>query len=321
MNNPKLLKRRRFLELSGLSFAALPLIDLTKAITSDSTVGYNPICIFSEHFQWLDYREMGKLMNDVGFDGVNITVRNGGHVAPYDVERKLPEAVREIENYGLLTPMITTDILNVENDLTEPILKTASELGIQFYRMGHFRYDRYQPIVQQLDRMKEKVMKLAELNEKYKIKGNYQNFSGLEVGSSVWDIWYIMKDISSEWIGVQFDIKNAMVEGGKSWENDLLLVKDMVQSTVISDFNWVSGAKDVAYTEGVPIGEGMVDFSKYFKMFKKLNVGGPLTVNLDFPFYEEQPDQLKREKINASRKVLGMELRNLKNYLVSEGIR
>ena len=321
MTNSKQLDRRKFMKLSGVALTGVPFLPLMAKQTSTSELE-KPICIFSEHFQWLEYGEMGKLMNEVGFDGINITVRNGGHVAPYDVERKLPEALYKIRKYGIEVPMITTDILNAEDSLTEPVLKTASELGVKYYRMGHYRYDRNVPVVDQLEKIKEKMLRLAELNEKYQIKGNYQNFSGVEVGSSIWDIWYIIKDITSDWIGIQFDLRNAIVEGGKSWENDLVVVKDMIQSTVVRDFNWATGAKNTNYAKGVKLGEGIVDFPKYFQIFKKLNVEGPITVYLDFPFTNDENDQLlKSEKINSARVALAMELRNLKNYLSSEGIR
>ena len=36
------------------------------------------ISIFSKHLQWLDYKDMAKVLADLGFDGVDLTVRPPG---------------------------------------------------------------------------------------------------------------------------------------------------------------------------------------------------------------------------------------------------
>ncbi len=317
MSRKTQLKRRRFLKLSALVFTATPFMSFVRTRDSEKS-----ICIYSKNFQWLEYADLGKLMGEVGFDGINITVRNGGHVAPYDVERKLPEAIQAVQRFGVQVPIITTDILDAEDPLTEPILKTASELGVKYYRMGHYRYNGIQPIDQQIERIKEKMTKLAALNEKYQIKGNYQNVSGDEFGGSVWDVWYVLKDFQSQWIGVQFDLRNAIAEGEHSWVNDLNLVGKMVQSVVIRDFKWENSGNNSIYAKDVPIGDGIVDFSTYFKSYKGMNSDGPITIQMDYPLFNGQEDQLlEKEKVNIAKTELVKALRNLKNYLTSEGIR
>lgn len=38
------------------------------------------ICVFSKHFQWTDVSEMCAIAKELGFDGIDLTVRKGGHV-------------------------------------------------------------------------------------------------------------------------------------------------------------------------------------------------------------------------------------------------
>jgi L-ribulose-5-phosphate 3-epimerase len=40
------------------------------------------ICVFSKHLQWTDVKEAAAIARDIGFDGVDLTVRPGGHVLP-----------------------------------------------------------------------------------------------------------------------------------------------------------------------------------------------------------------------------------------------
>src|ERR1700722_5210151 len=68
------------------------------------------ICVFSKHFQWTNVQEAASIARDIGFDGVDPTVRNGGHVLPERVQADLPKAVETVRKAGLEVPMITTEI-------------------------------------------------------------------------------------------------------------------------------------------------------------------------------------------------------------------
>src|SRR5690606_12641509 len=96
--------------------------------------------IFSKVLQWLDYSEMADAAAEAGYEGIDLTVRPGGHVLPENVERDLPQAVKAIRKAGLGIPMITTSITSATDPLSERILKTAGGLGVRYYRMGWYRY-------------------------------------------------------------------------------------------------------------------------------------------------------------------------------------
>src|SRR6201996_6662050 len=98
------------------------------------------ICIFSKHLQWASISEAAAIARDIGFDGVDITVRADGHVAPERVETDLPAAVEAVHRAGLEVPMITTDIMNIQTPHADAVLKTANHLGIRNYRWGFVTY-------------------------------------------------------------------------------------------------------------------------------------------------------------------------------------
>ena len=64
------------------------------------------IHVFSKHLQWLDYRGMAEAAAEIGFDGVDLTVRPRGHVLPERVEDDLPRAVEAVRQAGLRVEMI-----------------------------------------------------------------------------------------------------------------------------------------------------------------------------------------------------------------------
>jgi sugar phosphate isomerase/epimerase len=278
------------------------------------------ISIFSKHLQWLDYNEMARALGEIGFDGVDLTVRPEGHVLPERVEQDLPKAAEAVAKAGKKIYMITTSIDNADDPLTIKILKTASSLGIRHYRMGWGHYDENKSVEDNIRSMQLMLGKLTVINEKYSISGEYQNHSGVAregiyFGGAIWDIAEVLKNINSMWLGSQYDIYHATIEGANTWPVGLKLISPFIRSIDIKDFKW--NERDGKFTsETVPLGEGMVDFKKYFGMLKELNLNVPVSVHYEYPLggaeHGASEITLKREDvISAMRK----DLATLKQYL------
>lgn len=224
---------------------------------------------------------MSKVAKEIGFDGLDLTVRRKGHVLPENVERDLPKAVAAMQKAGLKAEMMTTTITNIQDPATEKILKTASSLGIKNYRMGWLKYKDNEPIATQIEAFKPQLKELEQMNEYYKICGDYQNHAGTSVGAAVWDIWLLIKDLNPKWLGCQYDIRHAMVEGLNSWEVGLKLLQPHIQSLDLKDFTYIQ--KESGWTvKNTPIGEGAVDFKKYFQLLQKLNIKVPISVHAEY---------------------------------------
>src|SRR6476659_1240717 len=98
------------------------------------------VAIFSKHLQFIDGEELAKTAAELGFDGIDITVRKGGHVEPERVKQDLPKLVAIIRQQGLEVPMVTTDIADADTPFAEDVIRAASELGTRYYRFGAFKY-------------------------------------------------------------------------------------------------------------------------------------------------------------------------------------
>ncbi len=291
---PEELSRRTFLRVAGLATATLATKS-TAVLAASKTAVKQPICVFSKHLQWLDYREMAEVVAEIGFDGVDLTVRPGGHVLPERVRDDLPRAHEAVKAAGLSMPMITTRIEDPDDPLTEAILETASKCGVEYYRLGSWKYDNAKTVMQSLVALKPRARKLADMNEQYHIHGAYQNHAGQRIGSAVWDLHYLLEGLDPRWIGSQYDVRHATVEGGKSWPLGMKLLSPFIRSTVIKDFRWekIKGKwKDLH----VPLGEGMVDFKQYFKLYKSLNITGPISLHYEYPVYDKSKKNLSQKE-------------------------
>ncbi len=240
------------------------------------------IYIFSKHLQWLDYEKMAETAKLNGFDGVDLTVRPKGHVFPENVKKDLPKAIKAIRKNGLLADRMTTAITSADDPLTEDILQTASELGVTNYRMGWLEYNSSISVQENLEKCKIQLAKLADLNLKYGLKAAYQNHAGEMVGGPLWDIGIMLEDIDNAYIGVRYDIRHATVEGGKSWPVSMKYLADRINSFDIKDFIWkeIDGKWQPF---NVQIGDGMVDFDRYYQLIKEHHIQGDFTIHLEYP--------------------------------------
>ena len=304
-NNKDALSRRNF--LSGVAgagaIASLPSRALTEAAGNPSARRL-PIVYFSKHLQWLDWEPMAATAADLGFDGIDLTVREGGHVEPARVREDLPKVAQIIRQAGLEIPMITAGIVDADSPHAEEIIRAASEAGISRYRWGWFAWsdNRKLPdlsnrhaaipssssllvnVPDRLAELKKRVGALAELNERFKVCAMYHNHSGPLVGASVWDLWVLLKDFDPRWVSSNFDVAHAVVEGGLGgWVNSTRLMAPFMRGVAIKDFKWGQNAKGDWEPMWCPLGEGMVNFPAFFAMIKEANFSGPVQLHTEYP--------------------------------------
>ncbi len=275
--------RRKFLKKLGLSSLVIPfsstgLWSCAPAVSSENL----EVHLFSKHLQFLDIKSAAQVAAEMGFAGLDLTVRPKGHILPENVNAELPQAVRDIRAAGLECKMITTAVEDATNPVDAEVLKTAGAAGIQYYRCNWFKYQADKSLEASLDYYQEKIRELGILNKIHNIIGCYQNHSGLKVGASVWEIKKILSTADPRFFGAQYDIRHAVVEGGKSWPNGIKLLKDHFKTIVLKDFKWgqVNGKWKII---NVPIGEGMVDFAAYFSILKKLGLRPPVSLHVEYP--------------------------------------
>jgi sugar phosphate isomerase/epimerase len=276
--------RRQFLSTSAVSVAPLILgSTMTRKLLAAEDKPRQGVHVFSKHLQWLDYKGMAETAAKIGFDGVDLTVRPRGHVLPERAEEDLPKAVEAARKAGIKVLMMTTAINDPGDPLTKSILKTASRLGVRYYRMGYYRYDRAKSVTASLDEIRPRLRDLAAMNEHYGIAASYQNHAGDGyVGAPLWDLHSLLKDIDPRWIGCQYDIRHATVEGGTSWPTTLRLLAPHINTLVAKDFLWAK-RDDKWRTENCPFGHGMVDLPKYLSMLDDQRIVVPFSLHLEYP--------------------------------------
>ncbi|MEZ5351642.1 MAG: sugar phosphate isomerase/epimerase family protein [Bryobacteraceae bacterium] len=265
------ISRRALLAAPLLSAAAIPERRL-------------PICAFSKHFQWTSIGEAAQLAASIGYDGLDITLRAGGHVLPERVADDLPKAVEAAHKAGISVPMVTAGIVDISSPHAETMIRTMAKLGIRRYRWGGFRYDASKPVPAQIAEYKSRSRELAALNAQHGVCAMYHTHSGVgQFGSSIWDLWETLRDLDTRHVGVNLDCGHATVEGGLGgWINSTRLTMPMTRGIALKDFRWEKDAKGGWKPRWCALGEGMVDFPKFLGLVKQGGFEGPLQLHMEY---------------------------------------
>jgi L-ribulose-5-phosphate 3-epimerase len=317
------LSRRNFIKSVAAAGVVVPLNGLSDHFIANrlsANIEKGKMCAFSKLFQFLDWDQLSEVFAAAGLDGIDLTVRPGGHVEPERVKTDLPKAVAAARKNGLQVYMMVTSITDADNQLNQEVLKTAADLGVIYYRTGYLSYDYHMTIPENLDNARKILAKLAILNEKVSIHGAYQNHHQVpNIGNSVWDLWYILKDIDPQWVSCQYDIWHAVIEGFSSWSDGLRLMSPYIKTRCIKDFKWIDQNGKMV-PEAVPLGEGQIDFDAYFKLLKELNLKSETTLHIEYPVLSNDEINLPvKKKMGKALAVLKRDVDKLKSMMVRNG--
>lgn len=263
------------------TFASLPLA----AAAAPAAGARASFCLFSKHVHWLPVAEAAAVAKAQGYDGLDLTVRPGGHVAPERVDEDLPAAIEAARKAGSAIPMVTTGIRDTGSPHAERILRTLKAVGLRHYRWGGFRYDLKNPLEPQLKQIKKLVSELAAMNRQYGVCAMYHTHSGIgQVGASMWDLAQLLEGEDPELVSVNYDIGHATVEGGfGGWIHSARLLASRIRGVALKDFQWRKNARGEWRPAWRPVGEGMVDFAQFFAILKEAGFAGPLQVHIEYP--------------------------------------
>jgi sugar phosphate isomerase/epimerase len=257
--------RREFVQVTAAAGAA-------SLLSARGVAGAEPgfrgtLCFFSKHLPKMDAPRLGRTLKGLGFAGVDLTVRPGGHIDPTRVAQDLPPFVEGIRKEGLTVPMITTEILSDADPVARPTLETAAALGIPFFKPGYYRYA-FVDARKERDAAAAKIRTVAAPSARTGVHMGFHNHSGY-IGGNIWDIVEVIDSLDPKWAGYYFDVRHAMVEGGDGgWRTAFNLAATRLPMIALKDFYWEKAAAGWRITN-CPMGDGMINWKAYFSLLAK----------------------------------------------------
>jgi sugar phosphate isomerase/epimerase len=287
------MKRRDFLAAAG----PIALCGLTArrscAGADEATAGQtvnrraplaDRICLFTDHLDdfGYSYADVARMLKALKIAGPDLTVRPGGLVAPERAAEELPKAVAALRDVGLTVPMISTGLTSGNDATALGTLQTAGKLGIGYFKLGYYRYDDAMRWQSRLDVARKELQSLLAISRRAGLVAGFHNHSGPYVGGAQWDSWEVLETLDRAAIGFYFDPAQATIEGGNhAWKLGLARLAPRLVMVAIKDFVWEKTGEGWR-TRWVPLGEGVVRWSEFFAMLRKIPFDGPISLHIEY---------------------------------------
>jgi len=242
------------------------------------------LVMFSKHLAPLSIEEAAKRAGELGFDGLDLTVRPGGHIEPADATEALPPAVERVRRLGYDIPMITTAITGAEEPYSEDIFRAAAESGIGDLKLGYWRYKGFGNMRQQMEEVRELLDGIAALAEKYEVRANLHIHSGDFMTADGAVVWQLLLGRNPDVVGAYIDPGHMTVEGGLSgWKMCMDLLTPWINLVAVKNMAWVHHHDETLghekwETKMVPLGQGLVPWPEFFQYLH--DIGFDSTVSL-----------------------------------------
>jgi L-ribulose-5-phosphate 3-epimerase len=274
------LSRRDFLSKCSAAACAVSLKIPEPSVSPSGSAYVGTLCLFSKPLPELDWGRLAQAAKSVGFGGIDLTVRGGGHVRPGRAAEDLPKAVEAIRNEGLEVPMITTELTSADDPAARTILSTAAKLSIPFFKPGYYQYKMVN-VRRELDAAASQFRGLVSLSKQYGIQVGYHNHEEY-LGAPVWDIASVIDPLDPKWVGFYFDARHAVAEGGVGgWKIATNLVMPRLKMVAAKDFWWEKTQTGWA-ARNCPLGEGMVDWKYFANALATGRFQGPISLHLEY---------------------------------------
>jgi hypothetical protein len=246
--------------------------------------------------------KIGEALLACGYAAVDLTVRADGHVLPQNVKTHLPDMLKGIRSTGAIcdhigvnfTPL--TDPLNtswIVAENVEEILAVANDNGIRRYRFNNangtavpgttgtltvasFANNTFgDTMTALLDGVRANHQRLAALNAKYGNLCGVAHTHGNNIGTSVYDYEYAMRDIDPNLIAINLAISHTAgaALGGTSnpaWELQMRRHMPRIKCTAVEDMratvNATTGALSGTTIEPLPgtTGGGVINWNNFY---------------------------------------------------------
>ena len=244
--------------------------------------------LFTDNLADLTIREACLGAKRAGFDGVDLTLRPGGHVKPANAETGLAEARRIADELDVAIPMVSTAVTSPESPYAEAIFAAAAHYGARHVKLGYWEYQPFGTLVRQVDAAKRKLAGLIELGKKYHVLPCVHCHSGRFVASGGPLLYLVLEDFKPGEVGAYVDPMHMTIEGGRAgWELGLDLLAPWIALVGIKNFRWLPTERDdhgqQRYRwEYTPLADGQAPLPEFMAYLGQLKYDGIVSLHSEY---------------------------------------
>lgn len=248
------------------------------------------IVLNSKFFRALGVAELGAKARELGFDGIDVSVRPGHPVHPANVETALPQAVAAWRGLGLACPLATAPVTLVDPEApeVEPLYAGCRAAGVPRVKIGFFPFRPQEAYWEQVAGARRALEGFARVGERYGVQTVYQVHSGPVLGSNCAGLMHLLRGLDPRWVGAYPDLGH-MVLDGEDYPLGLAMVGEHLSMVAVKDAYHApqpAGSEPPFVPRFVRLGRGAVNWRRALGALQALGFDGAISVHTEYDFDE-----------------------------------
>lgn len=244
--------------------------------------------LFTDNLADLTVAEAAAAAKRAGFDGLDLTLRPGGHVLPEHAEMGLAAARDAAAAEGSAIPMISTAVTDAGSPHAEAIFAAAAHYGARHIKLGYWDYQPFGTLSQQVERARQQLQSVVELGKKYHVLPCVHCHSGRYIASGGPMLYLLLKDFDPRDVGAYVDPMHMTIEGGRAgWELGLDLLAPWIALVGVKNFRWLPANRDAQGQqryrwEYVPLADGQAPLPEFVGYLGQLGYQGVISLHSEY---------------------------------------
>lgn len=242
--------------------------------------------MFSKMVQKCSLEEAAEHAKALGFSGMDLTCREGGHVLTEKVVSDLPKAVELFKGYDLEVPMISTGITTGEEIFAKDTFDTAGKCGVKYVKLGYWWCDGFGKTKQRFEEAALNIDKIESLAKEAGVCAIIHLHSGNAINAIPAFIQSLLSGRDTNHVGAYVDPGHMAVEGGYAgWSIGLDILAPYIKMVAVKNFTWVKedAGNHTAWKEKVyPLNGGIAPWPKILGILKDTGYDGYLSIHSEY---------------------------------------
>jgi hypothetical protein len=233
------------------------------------------LCVYSGCFAKLPVDLLPETVSGMGFEGVDLTVMPGGHVDPSKYMVQMDRAFQMFQDASLEVPMISTAYTSASQPFAYAVFYVSAQFGARFCKLGVWPPPNGLPAAV----LRASLNQLAASSLQCRITSLIPNHAGSYPGRSISELDPLMPASGRAVLGYCFDPAQSVIESRSpnGWESELRAALPRLGAISLAD---AALQKDQATP--CPLGEGAIDWKKFFAILREASFRGPISIRQDY---------------------------------------
>lgn len=268
------------------------------------------LCFPKFFYPHLDPERLAVTMKELGFDGVDIMIREASWSKEGDYKQTLPQFANTMRAAGLKAYTVTTDWSEARIDALEDDYRLFADNGITMFRYWFLRYGGFGTFHELFERGRKMIAKVENLSQKYGVQAIFQTHGGRMTWSCE-AAYFMLQGYDPKAVGVHYDPGNLTAqEGFTGPEKAVDILREYLAYVGVKNAGWFlapNGQDHQRLTWKVDwtlLKDGIVKWPEVLGALKKAGFKGPLCMH---NFYEntlEGLTELTRDDVVYLRRLM-----------------